>query len=22
MLVYGRSGELLGFYHKMHLFGY
>lgn len=22
MLVYGRAGELLGFYHKMHLFGY
>ncbi|KEQ02199.1 putative amidohydrolase, partial [Snodgrassella alvi SCGC AB-598-J21] len=22
MLVYGRSGELLGFYHKMPLFGY
>lgn len=22
MLVYGRAGELLGFYHKMHLFGF
>lgn len=22
MMVYGRSGEVLGFYHKMHLFGF
>lgn len=22
MMVYGRAGELLGFYHKMHLFGF